>query len=40
MLVYTYDYDSAYDGPALPIVEMEISAPDLGEQQREVSILQ
>ncbi len=26
MLVYTYDYDTAYAGPALPVVEIEISS--------------
>jgi hypothetical protein len=25
-MVYTYEYDSAYDGPAIPVVEIEISA--------------
>lgn len=25
-MLYTYEYDTAYHGPALPVVEMEISA--------------
>jgi predicted aspartyl protease len=25
-MVYTYEYDSAYDGPTMPVVEIDISA--------------
>ncbi len=31
-MIYTYEYDNAYFGPAMPIVEIEINA--VGEQDR------
>ena len=32
-MIYTYPYDSAYHGPAIPVMEITISAPDNTERK-------